>query len=56
MSMLMEGLGELLNQINNPNHNDEQKKEQLMKISELKAQTLLKKKEKGKKISLQDLA
>ena len=52
--MIMAGLSEILKQKYDPNYQDERKMEIDRKISELKAQTIVKKRGKGK-IKLEDL-
>lgn len=51
----MDGLSEILKQKYDPDHQSEEKKNIKIMETTLKAQALLKKKEKGKKVSLADL-
>ena len=53
-SMMMDGLGEILSQMNDPNYHDKEKMEIDRKISEMKAQQIVKSKGKGK-LKLEDL-
>jgi len=54
--MMMDSLGEILSQMNDPNYHDKEKMEVDRKISEMKAQQIVKKKGNGKgKLKLEDL-